>query len=157
MRHVKFFLPVLLPTALLLATACGGTSTTTDAGPPDGGATSCPADPPTGGASCSGSAGCLWERCPADQVYTASCNGGSWSVTTTACGMHSCDGRMDCGAEEICVARAGGALQIECAAHPGGDGPIAEACACGLCAGFPCQVTGRGVTCNTCPGPQPCP
>ncbi len=122
------------------------------ANPSDGGSDApspCPSAPPIDGAACSGSFTCLYERCPADGVHTAACSGGTFSVSEAACEPHLCRDQT-CGAEEICVERVGGALLVECAPNPCGDGPILEACACSACEGFPCSTMGRGVVCNTC-------
>ena len=109
----------------------------------------CPADPPADGASCTGAFSCLWERCPDGGVFSATCAGGSYTVSETPCGPHGCRDTT-CTDEQICVERQGGALLVECADNPCGDGPIAASCACTACDGFPCAVNGRGVICTTC-------
>jgi len=109
----------------------------------------CPAEPPVDGAPCAGGFSCVWERCPDDAVYAATCDGGSYTVTETPCGPHGCRDTT-CTAEQICVERQGGALLVDCVENPCGEDPIASSCACAACDGSPCTVSGRGVICNTC-------
>lgn len=141
-----------LRTSLLLIvalSACTPSSSPTDAPLAIDAPEPCPADPPADGAPCTGSFSCLWERCPDGGVFAASCTAGAYDVTETPCGPHGCRDST-CSAEQICVERQGGALLVDCADNPCGDGPITASCACAACDGFPCTVSGRGVVCNTC-------
>lgn len=135
---------------LALVAACSSTTAPPDAPEVRDAAEPCPTEPPTDGTSCSGTFSCLWERCPEAGVVSATCSSGRYTVTTSACEDHDCRGVTTCGAEAICVERQGGALLVECAPNPCGDGPITASCACAACDGFPCTANGRGVLCNTC-------
>jgi hypothetical protein len=72
----------------------------------------------------------VYERCDDTGLIRASCDGTSWTVTTTACADLSCQGQM-CGAGSVCVAQVGGALLIDCRPHSCGDGPLTCDCVCG--------------------------
>lgn len=129
--------------------ACSATTSPLDGAASVDAPEPCPVDPPVDGASCAGSFRCVWDRCPDDAVHAATCAGGSYSVTETPCGPHSCRDTT-CSAEEICVERIGGALFVDCVDNPCGDGPITASCACVACDGSPCTLSGRGVSCNRC-------
>ena len=129
-----------------------------DGGPPT---STCPTDPPADGAACAmPSQQCVWVRCETDGEVTATCEAGSWSVATTPCGEFECDlgSGTRCSGDQICVARIGGAFLVDCQENPCGTAAIEESCACEACGGTECTgVSGRTVSCNTCPSGMLCP
>ncbi|NOY91787.1 MAG: hypothetical protein GXP55_11375 [Deltaproteobacteria bacterium] len=115
----------------------------------------CPADPPTDGDACSAAQSCDWLRCATSGHTTASCDGSLWTVTSEACGSFSCEGGISgggpCTGDQVCNQNVGGAFLTECRANPCGDMPIEKSCACTDCSPENCTISGRTVTCNTCP------
>ena len=142
---------------------CDPSGTSCAMPPVDGGMTSptCPTDPPIDGAACETMGQrCTWVRCDTAGVVTATCGTDGWSVSVAECGEFECD--LDtgtrCSADQICVARIGGAFLVDCQENPCGDAAIEESCACAACGGSECTgVTGRTVSCNTCPSGMLCP
>lgn len=93
----------------------------------------CLPSPPAGGTDCAAfGAGtrCTYDRCGDLGLVQASCDQGTWSVTSTACSELSCQGQP-CADGSICVAQVGGALLIDCRPHTCGNGPLASDCVCG--------------------------
>jgi hypothetical protein len=116
----------------------------TDAGPP------CPAEPPIADERCDAEGQqCLFVRCPDDASYQARCESGMWVSTRRPCATHECGG-MRCDAEDLCVQRIGGAFLTECGENPCGPDAVEPACACTLCGGSGCAVSGRIVQCDSC-------
>lgn len=110
--------------------ACSSPSVELDAASAD-----CPSAPPEAGRRCeSRGLSCLYDRCASVGLVVASCEAddagdASWRIATEAC-SDSCNGNA-CVEDQICVARAGGAYLVGCAAHSCGDGPLTCDCVCG--------------------------
>ncbi|NCQ61089.1 MAG: hypothetical protein GW913_10540 [Myxococcales bacterium] len=114
----------------------------------------CPADPPSDGAACTATQSCDWLRCASSGHTAASCDGSVWTVTVEACGAFTCEGGASggsCSGDQVCRQDVGGAFLADCQANPCGDMPIEKSCACTGCAPENCTISGRTVTCNTCP------
>jgi len=117
-------------------------------------APACPVDPPTDGAACTAPMTCDWLRCATTGHASATCDGSMWTVTTEACASFLCEGGSSgsmCMANQICRQNIGGAFIADCQANPCGDMPLEKSCACTGCAPENCTITGRTVSCNTCP------
>jgi len=127
---------------------------TTDAGGDAAMTPSCPADPPTDGAACSATQSCDWLRCTSSGHTAASCDGSTWTVSNETCGTFTCEGGASsgtCTGDQVCRQDVGGAFLADCQANPCGDMPLEKSCACTGCAPENCTISGRTVTCNTCP------
>ena len=61
-------------------------------------------------------------------------------------------GAREVGGSCILVSGGGVSFLVDCGDNPCGDMAIEESCACELCGeGSICEVTGREVSCNSCP------
>ena len=79
-------------------------------------------------------------------AITADCGASGWSRSAMPCTEVMC-GSATCAAGEVCVERASGAFIQMCETSPCGTGPIEEGCACTLCGGLGCTVSGFTVHC----------
>lgn len=117
----------------------------------------CPTSPPAPGDSCGASCSqtCAYEDCSAAGLVVATCNSGSFDVTSRACGGQACgeEPPLTCEAGSVCITQFGGALfPPECRPHECGEGAITCACLATSCPGECTRVGLLEFTCDTCPG-----
>ncbi|HKO50384.1 MAG TPA: hypothetical protein VJV79_21825, partial [Polyangiaceae bacterium] len=114
----------------------------------------CPATPPVVGSACaSNHEACFFEDCSGVGRTAATCEGGTWTVRTTACGAVQCLSGT-CSSGQICAVTQGGAQIATCVESTCGTGPLTCACAgasCSICSIGGTIEQGITVTCNTCP------
>jgi hypothetical protein len=128
----------------VLATKCATTTT-------------CPPTAPSDGAGCGSTAlSCAYQDCAGAGRTQATCQGGTWSVQTTAClrcsGSGTYTGYLYCSPDQICVHTTGGGgaytVTPSCMTNTCAPAPLADDCL-----GLPglrnsCYVSGSGVSCS---------
>ena len=104
----------------------------------------CPGTAPLAASACAAAGQrCFYEDCAGAGRSDASCDNGSWTVHTAACGAVHCTGfasGTSCATGQVCSIIEGGAISTMCAQSSCGSGPVTCACAHASCTN--CAITG---------------